>query len=361
MQRATRNRNQAGRIAEHRAVQTRQRRTSHTAVSLPSTDVLTLAPASVLSLPTLAGAPLSYAYREDSSILLPVAEYMAKHGHATDADWRGDITGFVHTGIERIIAATGIDEHTIDAPTLHTTLADHEGYYSRSDELGKKLRLGIGAQECGWMRMAPITRKLERTAPGLGAAFYAAVIDALESVGWAFDYSRAEWDCSSHKEMIEDENGKSWAEMTAEERKQYEFDDPAKDLPGYLNEVKHGHATAAHRALLDAHRRKHPKPISLALKLVEYTDALRKLGVERPEGDSPANYLVHFRDHDAITNWFDEWSQHFLEGDVTYLWQRTFDPAKPAEVKKAFTAFETAMRLLAAAAELAPIVNGVKR
>jgi len=316
----------------------------------------------VLSLPSLAGVPLSYSLRDETNHLLPVAEYLIRQELALESDWSGDIPNFVQAGIDRIIRSTAIDKHKADAPPLSATLADHEGYYTRGYELGnKKLLLGIGSQECGWMRMGPITRKLERTAKGLGAAFYAAVIDSLEEVGWVFDYSRAEFDRDSHQEMIEDENGKSWGEMNAEERSQYEVRNPDDDLPNYLKEVKHGGITAERRNLLVAHCARHPKPISLALRLCDLAAKLHGYGKQHPEGDSPCSYLIFFNDHDAITAWFDEWSQHFLEGDVTYVWNRTFDPAKPAEVRKAFEAFDTAVRLLATAAELAPIVNGVKK
>lgn len=294
-------------------------------------------------------------------MLLPVAEYLIAQGHLNDADWHKDLAKFVEAGINKLITATEIQKHKTDAPSLSAKLADHQGFYSRTDELGKKLLLGIEGGDCGYFRMGAVTRKLERTAKGLGAAFYAAVVDSLGEVGWVFDFSYAEYDRDSQQEMACDEIGKGWDELTDDEKGQYEILNPDADLPKYLEPVKHGGITAARRDLLKAYRARHPKLINLALQMCDHAAKLHGYGKEHPEGDSPCAYLVHIEDYDAITASFDEWSQHFLGGDVTYLWARTFDPASPTELRKAFEAFESAVLVLRTAAELAPLVNGVKK
>lgn len=316
-----------------------------------------------MSLPSLAGVPQGFKFSTDTEILLPVADYLIAQGHATNLEWNKsehDLQKFIALSIERMTRSTGIDKHTKDAPPLHVELKDHEGYYTVGDALkDTRLRLAIGSQECGYFEMGPATKKLERTRKGLGAALYSAVVSSLGEVGWIFDYGNAMQDRECMIEGLELEEGKEWDELSEKERSEYEIPDVDKAVPAHLKEVTLGGFTAERRDLLAEHKR--IKSVSLALEMAELAAKLHTYGDEYPDGNSPCTYLVFFEQYDPITAAFDEWSQHFLEGDVTNLWQRTFHPAKPDELQKAFEAFELTTRLLAKAAELAPIVNGSKK
>jgi hypothetical protein len=305
--------------------------------------------------------PQGFSYSTNNEMLLPIADYLIAAGHGTNREWNAagrDLPKFIEHSINRLIRSTGIDQYKKDAPPLSAELKDHEGYYSQGGSLEGQLRLAIGSSECGWMRMGPFTKKLERTAKGLGAAFYAAVVDSLYEVGWVFDYSNAMQDYECHLDGIAEETGKTWDEMSKKERAEYEIPDPTKAIPAHLQPVKSGGFTAERRDFLQQHRS--TKAVSLVLEMTELAAKLHTFGREHPEGDAPCTYLIYINQYDPITAAFDEWSQHFLEGDVTNLWQRTFNPAKPEELDKAFQAFETTVRLMAKAAQLAPIPNGVK-
>jgi hypothetical protein len=342
----------------------RIRRTPHCSLSRPATDVLTLAPASALSLPSLAGVPQGFTHRTDSTVLLPVADYLIAQGHGTRREWNAakhDLPKFIEQSISRLIRSTGYEQNKKYGPTLTASLSDNEGYYSVGYKLeDASLRLAIDAGEAGWFRMGPITRKLERTAKGLGAAFYTAVIDTLWEVGWTFTYDEAEQQRDFQLEGIENEEGKTYAEMSPAERAQYEVIDPEIAIPKHLKEVARGGFTEKRRDLLARHKSgRHAKLISLALELGELATKLHKYPREHPEGDILPSYVVYIEDHDPITAAFDEWATHALEGDVTHHWQRTFKTT-PEAIAKTFEAFALAVRILATASKLSTLVNGAK-
>lgn len=365
MPRATQSIERTGRSTQRQIASPpgRHRRAPHCSLRTSATDVLTLAPASGLSLPSLAGLPESFTYRADSVVLLPVADYLIAQGHGTRREWnaaKNDLIRFIEQSINRLIRSTGFKRKVNYDPTMGAVLTDQERYQQGNLE-ESVLLLALDSSECGWFRMGPITRQMESTAQGLGAAFYAAVNDALWEVGWTYGYSEAQQMHEYQVEGIEDEEGKTWEEMSPAEREQYEVLNPDKAIPEHLKEVKNGGFTAERRDLLAKHKSgPHAKLVNYALQLGELAAELHYYKGETPEGDPLPSYLIYMEDHDAITQAFDDWARTALEGDITYHWQRTFHADKPEEIAKAFEAFTLAVRILAVASHLTPLVNGAK-
>lgn len=293
--------------------------------------------------------------------MLPVADYLIAQGHGTRRTWNAakhDLPKFIEQSINNLIRSTGMKHNKTYGPNVNAKLSNSEGYYSPNAPLDDAMLLiGIESHECGWFRMGAITRKLERTAKGLGAAFYAAVLDSLHEVGWVYCYANAEQNRDYQIEGIEDENGKTWAEMNAKERDEYEVIDPEDAFPKFLHPVRYGGFTKQRRALLRKHKAK--EAVAIVLEMGELAAKLHPYGRELAEGDPMPSYAIYIEDHDPITAAFDEWGSTALEGDVTYHWQRTFK-ATPELVAKTFEAFTLAVQILAAASRLSYIVNGAK-
>jgi len=306
----------------------------------------------------------TFEYREDATLLIPVAEYLIASGYGTRREWNAaahDLPKFIERGMDRLIRSTGY-KHTPDAPTLDAHFSDSKGWTDAP--LGSTLRLVLEVDQCGWFRMGSAIAALESECVGLGAAFYMVFTKSIHALCWAYDYQNASCSADYQMEAIAEEAGVGcFADLTKEQRAQYQLPDPDAAVPtAILKWVKAGKVPRGAMQLLAGHKdgcnRRLIQPV---LTLAALAPAYRKNRADLPDDGVLPSFAVFFRDHDDIAGSFDDYGETAMEADGPQVFIKAFNPAKPAAISRAFDSFVLAVKMYAAAAQLATAVNGAKQ
>lgn len=366
MQALNGNKQEAGKRTGTTAPPQRPRHYTQASRRSTHTNVLTLAPASGLSLPSLAGVRQSFTFREDTALLIPVAEYLIEQGHATRREWNAsdhELPNFIERGLDRLIRSTGY-KHRPFSPSLGAALVDctHWAYTDASDGT-PVLRLLIEVDQCGGMPLGPATLKLERQHKGLGAAFYAVLTHSLYALCTTYDYQNADQAIDCMRENIAmEENVDSFDELSKKQRDSYElWDIDSAVPPSILKTVKSCSIPRGATKLLERYSKgRNANLITPLLALAALAPAMRANKMDEPEYPSLPSFVLFFRDHDGISAAFDDYAQTAMEGDQPQVFSKSFQPTDAKGMAQAFDSFTTAVKMYAAAAQLTAAVNGVK-
>lgn len=337
---------------------------SRTSILRPAAHVLTLAPASPLSLPTLAGIPTKFVISDDTQLLAPVASALIEHGVADRDKWeesKQQLGTFIELAMDELIANEGGNAIT-DHMEMYVSLTDVSGYYGPKDG---DLRIELQVGNCGFMCVGSTLDALEAEVPGLAAAFYAHLVSALHMIGWAYDWHNAEANRDSQLEMIAEENSLDCAEDVTPEilaKLGYEVPDLDGVIPAHAGlkdavEKPTTHCTPEHLEMLKSHSDgPNAAAIEILLRLWRYAQAYRKAPSHALDNSSLPSFLLAFRPNDQIVAAFDEYSQTALEGDESTVYVRLFHHDKPKEVRTALRSFTAIVKCYAAACELADLM-----
>jgi hypothetical protein len=351
-------RRQQSRKAERSAAQiTRSRRPARPAIVRPASHVLGIAPASQLSLPSLAGVPTEFKLSNAAEKLAPIAAALVQRGYCTREMWEAsqhDLTEFISAGLTNLLhahGATKIDGY-ID---LHCGLSDERGYRSSESELHFLLEVG----NCGYMQVGKAIDAMEDTAPGLGAAYYGHLTATLWGFCELYDFWRTEQYRDYQIEGIRDEHDFGTDTPTDEqiEKAGYDVVQPRESVPGRIlasvEKPRLGRTKKA-LALLKRHRSAHPEWIEPLLAMVATAAEYDLLRMKDELEESPLpSFVVCFEQHDAICAAFDDYAQTALEGDQATVFRAPFDPANPKAVTTAIEALEMVTDLYSHACTLA--------
>jgi hypothetical protein len=380
MQRATRtNERTHRRAAQLTKRQPRRHRNACTAVFSPTPNVLTLAPATPLSLPSLAGVRQSYSFSEDDKALLTIAQRLIRKGYCTEQMWNGVLLDFVSKGFDAMLVAHRGDD-TIGAINVHAgiTRPDYRWWDTNKPLSPSELLVAVEVSECGWFQTASTVTALERQCRGAGVAFYIALSLSLDRFCETFDYHRAKWDYDQSMEMAQDELSaecESPAEL-AERLAQHEaeLNDPNRNLPKCLvAPLTRGTNKGPRVTLADAiatleRFRLGLRPSRLTRKIdTVLTLAREAIGFDRQKhgeeryGDILPSFIVAFKPNDNIYAAFDEYGQHALEGDLSPSYTQRFDTENPRQIDRALDTIAKITRMYAAACRLHKLMHGAQK
>ena len=270
---------------------------------------------------------------------------------ASEADWIAAVktpAALVECVFRRFLRDRGqeiIAEHFELSLTLGESIVDTSFSDSGTDSNGQ-LFLVLNTESSFPLGIGTVTEELERCHPGMGAALYDTLRQAL--CRWVRVYD--DWDARNRiEQMVE------WAEGE-EDPDSYEIPKLDQDLPECLR----GRAPAESPKSLDSF----PAPTEPSLKeLVETTLELHRIShsIDRPALDEdwlesqrsyhsldiplPAN-LLYFRSGDAVMACFDDeceyWGQETPEPNLIV----PLRPNDPGSVRQALAVIETLMRVL---------------
>ncbi len=314
-------------------------------------------------LPALAGIPTSYSYTQGSDTALLLARSLVALGLGTAKLWtslNGNISLFIRNSLNEWLKTIGV-----------VTLRNHVSFdFAIVDDLdvasserlaankGKLLILLETSDNCGFITIGDQVDLLEKLQKGLGVAFYETLRRSLCTWMRPYDVTDAEAFAERWKESIEMdmETGTGDGDDTDEEMsfeeycrtRDIDFPDVEAAKPACLRDGTRRQKSSSrtrHLSLLKQHRHgvysAWIEPV-LAMAAVrhpgrEESNALRAQ-LEDCWEDSPLpNWIVAFRDHDPITQAFDEESQTVYECSHAPTWLDSFDPSDVADVRRVLT------------------------
>jgi len=283
-----------------------------------TTPVETLAPAFAVALPSLDGQPVKYSHEVNGEMLFELCAALVRMELGTPNLWSvcgEDPLAFAKSSIVNRIGKGTIDllERNVE---YHLEVTDVVGADSAGLSTGQ-LAITIHCSGCGFLKIGPALRALEREEKGLGAAFYWTLICSLYRVMRIYDHSDAQ---AYEENLIEYAQ-----EDDPANRDQYEFPEVEKALPECIRgSLKHKseHWRLDSRRLLRRHRNGRYR------NWIRHVEAIARLARVKTRSFEPADYdgyydgpplpalLIVFEEHDAIAACFDEESQHMLEGSA---------------------------------------------
>lgn len=340
----------------------RRGRAAHTSEPNATTDVLTLALPTALSLPSLKNVRQRYELRRDDPTLVAVSQAFIAARLLTTEDWEAskcNLVKFLERGINVLSLNEGI-LHTADQIELHYGMSDRDSIYRHMDRGNLAFTIDIG--NCGWFRVGNLLNALEDECAGLGTAFYMVLERSLESFCDVFEYQRASYQVEGMAEMAAEENGvECYADMSEEQKAQYYIWDvdesvPARCLPyikDYRTAPKH-----PERVLRANRTGAHSQHIELVLKLAATVKLYRRFRGDRPDDAILPSWIIWFQDNDGVNASFDEYAQTAYEGDASEVYVKSFDPKSPLSIQQAIKSFRIVSRLYATAGQLSKLING---
>ncbi len=194
----------------------------------------------------------------------------------------------------------------------------------------------------GYLKIGPAIEALETEEPGLGAAFYWTLTDALDRIMRVYNHDDALQYEERMKEYAEEDDGQN--------KCQYEFPEVEKALPDCirlsLQKDNHDRWNLRARRLLRRHANGQYGSWIMRLRKLQQLSRIRVRQtygfIEQGRYDSPPlpSLLVAFQDRDAITACFDEEGQYMLEGTSEPALGVPFHPHNPQEVRMALRIVE---------------------
>jgi hypothetical protein len=280
--------------------------------------VETLAPAFAVALPSLDGQPVNYSHEVNGEMLFELCAALVRMELGTPKLWSvcgEDPLAFAKCSIVNRIGKGTLDllERNVE---YHLEVTDVVGADSAGLSTGQ-LAITIHCSGCGFLKIGPALRALEREEKGLGAAFYWTLLRSLYRVMRIYDHGDAQ---AYEENLIEYAQ-----EDDPANRDQYEFPEVEKALPECIRgSLKHEseHWRLDYRRSLRRHRNGRYR------NWIRHVQAIAKLARVKARSFEPADYdgyydgpplpalLIVFEEHDAVAACFDEESQHMLEGSA---------------------------------------------
>jgi hypothetical protein len=302
-----------------------------------TTDVVTLAPANPLALPSLEQIPQHYSHEVNGELLYKLCAALTRQGLGSPEIWEKcrHCVAFAQFSIMNAIGAERVDllrrnvEWRLE---ISDTLSD--GYFTGDGDppVGEgKLCISASCGGAGYFRIGAALDALEQEATGLGAAFYWSLVRSLYRVMRIYDHV----DALMYEEQLRDSIDSDTANP-----EEYEFPEVRKALPPYIEQTLDNKWTIAKQRLLSRHGNgRYGQWIRRLRMLTRLARAAVSTDQEMLRGnyDGPPlpSLILAFRDHDAVVACFDEESQHMLEASSEPTFCVVFSPDNPAEFERA--------------------------
>src|SRR5579872_4156830 len=316
--------------------------------------VETLAPAFAVALPYLNGQPVNYSHEVNGEMLFELCAALVRMELGTPKLWSEcgeDPLTFAKCSIVNRVGKDTIEllERNVE---YHLEVTDVVGADSAGLSTGQ-LAITIHCSGCGFLKIGPALRALEKEEGSLGAAFYWTLIRSLYRVMRIYDHSDAQ---AYEENLIEYAQ-----EDDPANRDQYEFPEVEKALPECIRRsLKHEseHWRLDYRRLLRRHRNGRYR------NWIRHVGAITKLARVRAKSFGPEDcdgyydgpplpaLLIVFEEHDAVAACFDEESQHMLEGSAEPAFCAVFTLDNPEQCCAAMRAAERFVLMNRAVCEL---------
>ncbi len=318
-----------------------------------------IAPAGTLSLPRLAGVPITQRLIADDRLAVALAECLLTLDIAVSEDWKKaecDPTSYIRITLERWIDAHGgpaIRRRFLLAAAISNSPCEWaEPDEAKSDQLF--LTVEPSESSCGCVVLGPTLQLLESVHPRLPATFFHLFVGALNRWSRVYDFRDAEDRAETLREWVAQEPDAG----------QYEFPDVAGSIPPCMKQE----ALEGNELLRITNEIRDP----LAKRLIEGAVRLDQLSAdaERPDINEDIGALLSdcnpplptllalFAESDAIAGCFDEEAQGMMEVTPEPNLIIPFDPSEPESVRSAFKVFGAACETLAAATRLVDLMQG---
>ena len=304
--------------------------------------VVTLAPATIPSLPTLEGVLTEFNHEANAELLYELCAALAKFGLASEEDWHVHKDHAVAFAQNAILNGIGKKRNELLQRNVDYSLTICDSYerYGYGDTLENgKLIVKIECGQSGYLEMGEIIEVLEREECELGAAFYWTLMRSLYRVIQVYDHEDALRYEEGLREMAADDDESN--------RDQYEFPEVRKSLPACIRRsLERSKADRRrYRQLLRKHRDgAYRKPIEHLRRL----EKLARLHVHTRRNELDSYYdgppvpslLVAFAENDAIVACFDEEAQHMLESSPEPAFGLEFSPSNHGSVLRVLRALD---------------------
>ena len=313
----------------------------------PSTRLSTLAPATVLSLPSLTGVPPSYEYYDGDERLFAFLHRLAELGIASTAPaeiekLRTSPLAYAEAALTSWVNAQGGD--TIDGNINYSLAIQTVAEEMLANKTMKdSLLITAEAAYCGYMVAGAALDALEAKAKGLGEAFYRVLYTSLVKWMRIYDYSDARYYVDDMKQMAEGDN----------ESDQYEFPDVEAAIPALLRDAASPGPVHEHNLALLRKHQKSSKIGGWIIRLFEIHrlaqlpaagDVRELLGAYYDQACMPS-LLIVFHKQDTIEGCFDEEAQQWPEGSSEPCFAAAFDPADTNQTSTALQFLATFLQI----------------
>jgi hypothetical protein len=305
-----------------------------------TTGIALLAPAFAQALPSLAGQPVEYSHELRAELVYELCAALVREGLGTPEIWKECGESVLVFAKHAIMRAIGEDcwnllQRNVEYHLEISDVADREGF---DEVMGDgQLAIMVVCGGSGYLKIGPAIEALEAESPGLGAAFYWTLINALYRLMRVYNHD----DALQYEERMQE-----YAEQDEEENKgQYEFPEVEKAMPDCirlsLQKYNHDRWNLGARRLLRKHSNGRYRSWIGRLRRLQQLSRIRVRPtysfIEEGNYDSPPlpSLLVAFKERDAVTACFDEESQYMLEGTSEPAVGVAFHPQNPEEVRQA--------------------------
>jgi hypothetical protein len=274
-----------------------------------SIDVVTLAPANPLALPSLENIRQDYSHEVNGELLYKLCTALIRKGLGSPETWEKcrNCVAFAQFSIMNAIGAERgelLRRNVEWRVEISDTLSD--GCFTGDDDppVGEgKLCVSATRGGAGYFRIGAALDALEDEATGLGAAFYWSLVRSLYRVMRIYDHVDGLMYEEQLREYVESDDTANPDE--------YEFPEVRKALPPYIEQSLEEKWTIAKQRLLSFHTNgrygswiHRLRMLSRLARAAVSTDQ----EVLRGNYDAPRlpSLILAFRDHDAVVACFDE-------------------------------------------------------
>jgi hypothetical protein len=305
-----------------------------------------------LVLPAFRTVPVSYTYTQGTDTALTLAKTLVQLGLGTPELWKRhncNVSRFIKDSLNLWLSEVGADEMKgevdVDLAVIDELDGDSEPH---PDGLYMLLDTSDG---CGFMTIGAEVELLEAEHPGLGRAFYLVLMGTMNQWMDVYDTERARYFVDGWKESIEQDiecDGDVTQEAFDQYLKERDIDFPDLDgaVPDCLKKLTHKEYRSA-RTLLKKHSDGpyaqwiEPLLVMDAVKQRKDEQSYRDLEQSGCWDDGPLpTWVLAFKQHDPITQAFDDQAAGFNECSHAPTWITRFDPADKKVVKEALDRVE---------------------
>ena len=319
---------------QHRVLP-RRRRTQHASSQPPAGahGVGLLAPSTAGQLPSLTGIAPRYTHITGASLLYDLCRGLVKYDVAPPSLWEATQKNpllFAKTALDQWMDANGGE-----------TIRKHMDLSLEIQDTGASNPRLVAMIECGgcaYLSVGAALDRMEKEAPGLGGAFYLALMAAMWRLLRTWDITDAEYQAEAYNEWAQEEAASAENEQERQQiLDQYETYDVKAAIPAYIAKDRDKRECLA---LLESHTT--GKNGSLIKQLLHVRDlSLLQPGKtiattsEDHEDETPLPaVLVVFKPHDVIEALFDHEAQGMHEYTHAPMQMFAIDPAQPSQVKQ---------------------------
>ena len=305
-------------------------------------SVVTLAPATIPSLPSLEGVLTEYNHEANAELLYELCAALATFDLASEEDWHAHKDHAVAFAQSAILNGIGKKRNELLQRNVDYSLTICDSYerHGYGDTLEKgKLIVKIECGQSGYLEIGVIIEALEREEGELGAAFYWTLMRSLYRVIQVYDHEDALRYEEGLREMAADDDESN--------RAQYEFPEVRKSLPACIRRsLEHSKADRRrYRQLLRKHRdgayRKWIAHLRRLERLARVNVHARRNELDSYyDGPPVPSLLVAFAENDSIVACFDEEAQHMLESSPEPTFGLEFSPASHGSVVRVLGALD---------------------